>query len=390
MSLDDETLLSAYLDGELDLSRRLAVESALLANPRLAERLQDIAGVRRMVGDLPRPTPDVDLSPAILGQVAAWEAGRFRPFRSAGKFARRHALVITTVGIAASLLLVALIHPLTGARLGPARKVTPSHSVSPGLIAQPASKSLSRPEAPKEAPHEELLTKAPAPPAPVPVPIAEVSNLAEQHALRQQQLARALMERDTLRRILITADTLEPTAGLVEEAIGQTGRRLARHARYRVCQGVEIDPRHPGEAIVFTVVLDETEHQRFLEKLAERFPQSIEESEARPEVVTQLADIGQVEVFDGTPAGTLRPAPEKVTAMVVGENRPPQHVAIESVDPATGHRTRMRPSASNVRRGPSNAPAPSSESPRRDALGTEDEPSAVYVVWVTTRPAARR
>ncbi|MBX6314748.1 MAG: zf-HC2 domain-containing protein, partial [Isosphaeraceae bacterium] len=46
MNLDDESLLSAYLDGELDPARRLAVEAALLSRPQLAARLQDLARVR--------------------------------------------------------------------------------------------------------------------------------------------------------------------------------------------------------------------------------------------------------------------------------------------------------------------------------------------------------
>src|SRR5437763_1632446 len=45
MKLDDESLLDAYLDGELDPARRLAVEAALESSARLADRLRHLARV---------------------------------------------------------------------------------------------------------------------------------------------------------------------------------------------------------------------------------------------------------------------------------------------------------------------------------------------------------
>ena len=50
MSSDDETILSAYLDGELDSDQQQRVESALVASPGLAENLRALADRPRSRG----------------------------------------------------------------------------------------------------------------------------------------------------------------------------------------------------------------------------------------------------------------------------------------------------------------------------------------------------
>src|SRR5215213_6991086 len=69
MKPEDEIFLSAYLDGELDPDERSVVESALLSDPSLGERLRQLAAVRDLVANLPRPPARVDLAPAIVGRI---------------------------------------------------------------------------------------------------------------------------------------------------------------------------------------------------------------------------------------------------------------------------------------------------------------------------------
>ncbi len=57
MNLDDESLLSAYLDGELDAEGRSAVEAALLSDAGLSDRLRELSAVRDLIAGLPRPAP---------------------------------------------------------------------------------------------------------------------------------------------------------------------------------------------------------------------------------------------------------------------------------------------------------------------------------------------
>src|SRR5690348_6827386 len=46
MNLEEETFLTAYLDGTLEHEQRVCVESALVSDPRLGDRLRDLASVR--------------------------------------------------------------------------------------------------------------------------------------------------------------------------------------------------------------------------------------------------------------------------------------------------------------------------------------------------------
>ena len=60
MTLDDDSILSAYLDGQLGPEQQQAVESALFADPQLAEELRGLAFLRDLMAGLPREaSPDV-------------------------------------------------------------------------------------------------------------------------------------------------------------------------------------------------------------------------------------------------------------------------------------------------------------------------------------------
>ena len=68
MNLDDESLLSAYMDGQLDPDQHQAVESALLSNPQLSEQLRTLTILRDLVGGLSRDA-SVDVSFAVLERI---------------------------------------------------------------------------------------------------------------------------------------------------------------------------------------------------------------------------------------------------------------------------------------------------------------------------------
>ena len=92
MNLDDESLLSAYMDGQLDPDQHQAVESALLSNPQLSEQLRSLTILRDLVGGLSRDV-SVDVSFAVLERIRSarrrwvrlpatipWPAGRASSF----------------------------------------------------------------------------------------------------------------------------------------------------------------------------------------------------------------------------------------------------------------------------------------------------------------------
>src|SRR4051812_21215633 len=103
MTLDDESLLSAYLDGELDPDQRSSIEAALLADPELAEQLRRLAAVRELVAGLPRPAPTVDLAGAIGARIGRRPSREDRRERSSTHL--RGIAVLAGLGLAATVLI---------------------------------------------------------------------------------------------------------------------------------------------------------------------------------------------------------------------------------------------------------------------------------------------
>ena len=69
MTLKDESLLTAYLDGELEPDERVSIESALLVDPELARRLRQLSEVHELIAGLPRPVLLVDLTEEIESRI---------------------------------------------------------------------------------------------------------------------------------------------------------------------------------------------------------------------------------------------------------------------------------------------------------------------------------
>src|SRR5436190_521410 len=98
MKPEDETFLSAYLDGELHPHEREGVESALLSDPALGERLRQLAAVRDLVASLPRPAAREDLAGAVVRRI--------RRRRASVVMARLRSLPRPMAGVAAAALIV--------------------------------------------------------------------------------------------------------------------------------------------------------------------------------------------------------------------------------------------------------------------------------------------
>src|SRR5579864_8269253 len=77
MKLDDETLLTAYLDDELDERERRLVAAALQSNPRLADQLHELVQVRALLAGLDRPETSYDLVGGVMVRIGAQSAGRW-------------------------------------------------------------------------------------------------------------------------------------------------------------------------------------------------------------------------------------------------------------------------------------------------------------------------
>ena len=53
MTNDDDSILSAYMDGQLDPEQHQRVEAAVAASPHVAVKLRELSLVRDMVAGLP-------------------------------------------------------------------------------------------------------------------------------------------------------------------------------------------------------------------------------------------------------------------------------------------------------------------------------------------------
>lgn len=294
MSIDDESLLGAYLDGELEPEQRLVVESSLATDPRLAETVHALASVRDLLASLPRPT-SADVSPEVMRRIRQdslrgrlWSTSRLPRWG-------------VVAGLAASVLAVIMLRPFR----------------QPGGPEAIESTAAARPVHPTTSPSGESLrtdiAAIPSYPAMLPDQVFEPAEspgmiLAERsrQATTQsdQERVRDLLDDPRLRRVFLVADHLgQPSEQQVASLVERTTHR--DYFKITVAQGIVIDPAHPGKATVFAVVLDDNELGPFRNRLREAFSDRLEEQEVNPVVAMQLADIGQVVALPANPIGDL-------------------------------------------------------------------------------------
>ncbi len=277
MTFEDDTRLSAYLDGELDDPLdRASIESALTLasapDPDLAEQLQSLSAVHDLVSSLLRPAPPADLSGLVLARIA--RETRKRRFQS----------LFGVLALAASLLLA----------VGVGRNGIPPRR--PAAVGRHAGDAfLARSTAPSRLPARRLEDR----------PLNEDERLAETNAPAKPALARteeqrirSLLEDHRLRRVLVLTDRIGgvETVDQVEDLVRQTPRADETFGRITISHGIVIDPKHPNEATVFALVMNENELREFEQKLAKSFPRQIEENEPPAEIVNHLARVGQISV----------------------------------------------------------------------------------------------
>ena len=290
MTLNDESLLTAYLDGELEPDERASIESALVADPVLAKQLWRLTELRDLIVGLPRPVLPVDLAGAISARIGPsrvalgfWPALRPR--------SRVVAAALWGFALAASLLIAV---GLALRSRGPASP--PTRGLPPVEIVEIPTRSVE----PKPA---NVAESTPPRPGLTPRPAAVVRKRDDVAAGEE---FRAMLDSPRLRRVFLVTDIIgEGTPDRVGELVQKTPRTDASYGRIIVSQGIVIDPLHPNEATVFALVMNEQELGHLRRRLEQSFPQRVEEAEADPIVVAQLAEVGQVAVMRGTPASSV-------------------------------------------------------------------------------------
>jgi hypothetical protein len=411
MTLRDESLLTAYLDGELGLEDRSLVESEVISDPELAEHLRQLAAVRDLVAALPRPV----FSANLAGTISAALDHRAR-VRGRTAVAARLGLGLG-LGLAATVLLALGLTLFSRSRPGPETPPAPAHRLEIAR-AEPLPPTANLPLRPTPAGAPVATSETASNPT-ADLDRARLLPSVERFAENQQREADALrdmLDNPRLRRILFVTDLLGGAAdSRVEELVQKTPRTEATYARITVSQGIVIDPLHPNEATVFALVMNEQELRNFRKTLEQSFPQHVEEASADPFLVTQLSDMGQVALRPGTRASAVD-IPADVTHAVaiqmdVNEQRPmettavtkdfgrPDLAAVSEVGGGKPGPSRPAPASSSPlprtqavaesAPGPGKPPEPAlaaSSLPRslRRTPSLRDPP-AIVLIWVTSR-----
>ncbi len=371
MNIDEATFLTAYLDGELDADQRRRVESALLADAGLVDDLGDLSSVRDLIAGLGRPQAPVDVSGRVVASI--------RRQRSAGSWRAR--------GVALASAAAALVAIASGG-LGQQGVDLGQRPIGAGRGHQPIVRAT-LPEKKKPIVVAAKETTGD--------PRSERPGRLERRLDRERQQMRDLLESPNLSKILLVTDVLGGEATReVGDLIEKTPRRNATYGRMVITQGIILDPEHPGQATVFAVVVDDRELAQLYQNLEKSFPKGVQDVEPRPEVVTNLAEVGQVSVFAGTGsnvANLLDPS-ELVNTALKSEPRRPADLTrivpeVDGVDPLLDNASNplvdnnlADPDVSN--KGPRNRDQNTARSPTVPFERRSPPEPSVVLVWVTS------
>ena len=354
MNTDDEieVLLSAYLDDELTSIERSQVENALIAEPGLVLSYERLKQSRDLIATLPRPAAPAGFAGRVV-QVAVKQ-----------RRARQHLRRIAWIGssIAASLVvgLWSMNFP------NPTKNTTVA--IKPTI--QPRPITVGPDVSPEPLPIEPIVA--------YPSHSLLVDVEADPRDWKQQlerQHIRSLLERNDVKRILVVTDVFgDRESGKIDRLVANTPRSYSHFGRTTVSQGLVIDPDHPGEAIVFTVIMTDAELKFFREQLMK--VATIADDSPAPEVMTQLAEVGEVLILPGTQPARLQPILESTQSAIAlreeGDEEPTQAQLYSGPHPSNRdplpHANEDRP-----------APAP------RDTP-TQRLPGRTVLVWVTATP----
>lgn len=294
MMPDDDSFLSAYLDGQLGPEEQQAVEAALLDDPRLAEELRGLVVLRDLLAGLPRESP-VDLTSRVMRRVrrrALLGTGRglvaWGPARAAGLAA-----------IAAGVLMMLAASWFLRAHPGRAVAPAPDLAASRPAVAK-ARPTLSATKWPAFASHVDR--KPQAGPARPEERRPSATEPAADSGSGQDELVhvRKYLDHPHLRRIFLVSD---PGDGSDERRVASVVEQTTHFNYYKITisQGIVIDPRHPEQATVFALVVDPRELDSLRDRLHVALEDRVEEEPAEPGAVTQLAEIGRVEACPPLP-----------------------------------------------------------------------------------------
>ncbi len=274
MKLEDESILSAYLDDELDAAERRLVEDALGDDPDLARRLDDLRWVRDQVAGLSRmPASDE----TALNVVVAIDKRR-----------RYSLLMLTTAALAtAAGLFLALLPPRFFH--------SPDH-VPGGLL-------LTNKGTPA-GPQDPVGSEDPPPPE-RPAPGTGAVLLTEGPA--RDRLSK--LEGASARRLIVPVANLDAgTIGRLDRDVHELARLRPEYVRVPLPESQTADPEHSGPAVVFALEAHPEELEPLLARLSNSpvLQGTIRADKPGPEVLRALALAKGPELAEGKRGAPVR------------------------------------------------------------------------------------
>jgi hypothetical protein len=375
MTLHDESILSAYLDGQLGPEEQQAVESALLDEPRLADDLASLAGLRDLLAGLPRESP-VDLTSRVMRRVrrrallgTARGVVAWGPVRAAGLAA-----------IAAGVLMMLAAPWFLQVRRGPAGAAEPR--IADREAIRKARPSLSNARWPAFPPHTggERTTQ----PGGSEDHRPSRAQSADGAGSAQVELVdvREYLDNPQLRHIFVVTDVGD---GSDEQRVADVVEHTTQFNYYKITisQGIVLDPRHPDQATVFALVVGPRELESLRDRLRTALNDRVEEESAEPGVVTRLADIGHVEACSPSPSANMDIPREdlafkhRITGVVGEAAEPPR---AETPKGTGGPTPEAEPPRAET---PKGTGGPTPEQERSSPAAEFMDRSLVVLVWVS-------
>ena len=403
MTNDDESFLSAYMDGQLDSEQHQRVEAAVGASPQVAEKLRGLSSVRDMVAGLPHDGW-IDVSSRVMQEIEARRReGGFRRTLERFRYGSRRILPLAGLATTAAALMMAASLAILVKKTQLERGAGPVAELSSDRIAAPSEASIipvladgrtisSALEAPASSADAEisgeLADRATSPPAVTQNRAGQAVPDAGEllHNSNLEHLRRFLDDPSLKRFFLVQSgpgnDSEQAVASVVEHTTHLDFFKIT------VSQGIVIDPRHPDAATVFAFVLEPNQADRFHEQLKLALPGLVEQRPLDPAIATALAEISEVQSLSPkllakveipreaiafrtkTNGGGERPHGETEVVTRSRETGPPavtaerDAVAAKADDslPKSGLAKAKASSPDHRKRG--SAPAPATETPR--------------------------
>lgn len=406
MTLDDDSLLSAYMDGQLGPDQQQVVESALVADPHLAETLRHLTAVRDLFAGLSRDAP-IDVTAPVMRRIRlrqrlrALLAAAPPPAPSLPRWTR----AVAGIGLAAAILIAMASPGLVRHRR--AHEQAAGGGAAPAITRPLSSRSttpLSHPDAPRWREPSSINSIAEIGASGMPESAGPLAGNSRDTASQDlspppiEQVHRYL-DHPNLRHILMIADMDGTAQQKVASEVVLTTR--FNYLKITIAQGIVLDPRHPDQATVYALVVNPRELDTLRQRLRVALREQVEEPPVDPGVVTQLADIPDVQTLAPAPVGDVE-IPRDALAIkhpVRGGLEPPDRPTLEQyrsapVTDLAASRPGARPPSKPVAP-PLGAAAPAAP-PQRLSAGTDargpnrpPEPAGkpdqdlVVLVWVS-------